>query len=190
MSKQRLDLWLVERGHFPSRERAQGAIMAGLVKVGDAVVTKAGQLVAPDAPVTVTGQPHPYVSRGALKLEKALDTFGVSPEGRVVLDAGASTGGFTDLSLKRGATHVYAVDVGYGQLAWSLRQDPRVTVMERTNIRYLEPEAIAERPSLIVGDLSFISLGKVMGALAGLLSDDGEVIMLIKPQFEAGRELV
>src|SRR5687768_308338 len=127
MAKVRLDQLLVALGHFPSRERAQGAIMAGLVKVGDAVVTKAGQPVAEDAAITVTGQVHPYVSRGALKLERALDTFGVSPEGRVVLDAGASTGGFTDLVLKRGARHVYAVDVGYGQLAWSLRQDDRVT---------------------------------------------------------------
>ena len=190
MAKQRLDQLLVAQGYFPSRERAQAAIMAGLVKVGDAVVTKAGAAVAEDAAVSVTGQVHPYVSRGALKLERALERFGVSPEGRVVLDAGASTGGFTDLVLKRGARHVYAVDVGYGQLAWSLRQDERVTVMERTNVRHMTPEALAERPSLIVGDLSFISLGKVMPALSAMLAPGGEVIMLIKPQFEAGREAV
>lgn len=188
MAKVRLDQLLVAQGHFPSRERAQGAIMAGLVKVGETVVTKAGQPVAEDAAITVTGQVHPYVSRGALKLERALDTFGVSPEGRVVLDAGASTGGFTDLVLKRGARHVYAVDVGYGQLAWSLRQDARVTVMERTNVRHMTVESLADRPSLIVGDLSFISLGKVMPALAAMLEPGGDVIMLIKPQFEAGRE--
>jgi 23S rRNA (cytidine1920-2'-O)/16S rRNA (cytidine1409-2'-O)-methyltransferase len=190
MAKQRLDQLLVAQGHFPSRERAQGAIMAGLVKVGDVVVTKAGQLVAEDAPITVTGQPHPYVSRGALKLEKALEAFGVSPAGRVVLDAGASTGGFTDLVLQRGAQHVYAVDVGYGQLAWSLRQDPRVTVHERTNVRYMTPEALGDRPSLIVADLSFISLNKVLPAFSALLAPGGEAITLVKPQFEAGREAV
>lgn len=190
MAKTRLDQLLVAQGYFPSRERAQGAIMAGLVKVGDTVVTKAGQLVAEDAAVTVTGQPHPYVSRGALKLEKALESFGVSPEGRVVMDAGASTGGFTDLVLQRGASHVYAVDVGYGQLAWSLRQDERVTVMERTNVRYLKPEDLGDRPSLIVADLSFISLSKVLPAFAAILAPGGEAVTLVKPQFEAGRELV
>jgi 23S rRNA (cytidine1920-2'-O)/16S rRNA (cytidine1409-2'-O)-methyltransferase len=162
--------------------------MAGLVKVGDAVVTKAGQPVAEGSPVEVLGHPHPYVSRGALKLERALEVFGVSPEGKVVLDAGASTGGFTDLVLKRGARHVFAVDVGYGQLAWSLRQDERVTVMERTNVRYLKPEDLAERPDMVVADLSFISLGKVLPALAGALAPGGEAITLVKPQFEAGRE--
>lgn len=188
MAKQRLDQLLVALGHFPSRERAQGAIMAGLVKVGDAVVTKSGQAVAEDAPITVLGQPHPYVSRGALKLERALEVFGVDPAGRVVLDAGASTGGFTDLVLKRDAKHVFAVDVGYGQLAWSLRQDERVTVRERTNVRYMTPEDLGDRPSLIVADLSFISLGKVLPAFAALLAPEGEAITLVKPQFEAGRE--
>ncbi|MNT05454.1 16S/23S rRNA (cytidine-2'-O)-methyltransferase TlyA [compost metagenome] len=188
MAKQRLDQLLVALGHFPSRERAQGAIMAGLVKVGDAVVTKSGQAVADDAPITVLGQPHPYVSRGALKLERALEVFGVDPAGRVVLDAGASTGGFTDLVLKRDAKHVYAVDVGYGQLAWSLRQDERVTVRERTNVRYMTPEDLGDRPSLIVADLSFISLGKVLPAFAALLAPGGEAVTLVKPQFEAGRE--
>jgi 23S rRNA (cytidine1920-2'-O)/16S rRNA (cytidine1409-2'-O)-methyltransferase len=188
MAKLRLDQLLVALGHFPSRERAQSAIMAGLVKVGDAVVTKSGQAVAEDAPITVLGQPHPYVSRGALKLERALEVFGVDPAGRVVLDAGASTGGFTDLVLKRDAKHVYAVDVGYGQLAWSLRQDERVTVRERTNVRYMTAEDLGDRPSLIVADLSFISLGKVLPAFAALLAPDGEAVTLVKPQFEAGRE--
>lgn len=188
MAKQRLDQLLVALGHFPTRERAQGAIMAGLVKVGGVVATKAGFPVAEGAAIEIVGQPHPYVSRGGLKLERALDRFGVDPAERVVLDAGASTGGFTDVVLKRGAKHVYAVDVGYGQLAWELRQDPRVTVMERTNVRYLKPEAIAEPPSLIVADLSFISLDKVLPAFAALLAPGGEAVTLVKPQFEAGRE--
>ncbi|HEY9721167.1 MAG TPA: TlyA family RNA methyltransferase [Oscillatoriaceae cyanobacterium] len=188
--KTRLDQLLVARGLFPSREKAQAAIMAGMVRVGGVPATKAGQPIAEDAAIEVTGQAHPYVSRGGLKLEKALDTFGVSPEGRVVLDAGASTGGFTDLLLKRGATRVYAVDVGYGQLAWELRQDPRVVVMERTNVRHLTPDRIEEVPSLIVADLSFISLAKVLPALSALLAPGGEAITLIKPQFEAGREAV
>lgn len=190
MAKQRLDQLLVALGHFPSRERAQAAIMAGLVRIGGVVATKAGTPVAENAAIEVAGSPHPYVSRGGLKLERALDHFGVDPAGRVVLDAGASTGGFTDVALKRGARHVYAVDVGYGQLAWELRQDPRVTVMERTNVRYLKPEALAEPPSLIVADLSFISLDKVMPAFAELLAPAGEAVTLVKPQFEAGREAV
>lgn len=190
MAKQRLDHLLVARGLFASRERAQAAIMAGLVKIGDQVASKAGQPVAEDAPITVAGQAHPYVSRGGLKLERALDVFGVPLAGRLVLDAGASTGGFTDVALQRGARHVYAVDVGYGQLAWSLRQDERVTVMERTNVRHLTPEALPERPEAIVADLSFISLDKVLPAFAALLAPGGEAITLVKPQFEAGREAV
>lgn len=183
--KQRLDQLLVALGHYPSRERAQAAIMAGLVKVGGEVATKAGQQVAETAVVEIAGQVHPYVSRGGLKLEKALDSFQVDPKDRFVLDAGASTGGFTDVLLQRGARHVVAADVGYGQLAWSLRNDERVTVMERTNVRNLT--ALAERPSLIVADLSFISLGKVFPAFSSLLSSDGEAITLIKPQFEVGK---
>lgn len=186
-AKQRLDQLLVALGHYPSRERAQAAIMAGLVKVGGVVATKAGLPVAEGANVEVAGQPHPYVSRGGLKLERALDVFGVDPAGRYVLDAGASTGGFTDVLLQRGARHVVAADVGYGQLAWSLRQDERVTVMERTNVRHLAPEALAERPSLIVADLSFISLGKVFPAFAALLVPGGEAVTLVKPQFEVGK---
>lgn len=186
-AKQRLDQLLVERGLFPSRERAQAAIMAGLVRVGEAVASKAGMPVAADAVVTVAGAVHPYVSRGGLKLERALATFGVDPAGRVVLDAGASTGGFTDLCLQRGAARVYAVDVGYGQLAWALREDPRVVVMERTNVRHVAPDAFDPRPSLIVADLSFISLAKVLPALAAALTADGEAITLVKPQFEVGK---
>lgn len=185
--KRRLDQLLVERGLYPSRERAQAALMAGLVKIGDTVATKAGMQVSEDVAVTVAGQVHPYVSRGGLKLERALATFGVDPAGRVVLDAGASTGGFTDLCLQRGARRVFAVDVGYGQLAWSLRSDERVVVMERTNVRHLAPDAVDEAPDLIVADLSFISLAKVLPALAGLLAPGGEAITLVKPQFEVGR---
>lgn len=185
--KQRLDQLLVALGHFPSRERAQAAIMAGLVRVGGQVASKAGQPVAADAAVEVTGQPHPYVSRGGLKLERALEVFGVDPAGRMVVDAGASTGGFTDVLLQRGARHVVAVDVGYGQLAWSLRQDPRVTVMERTNVRHLAPEMLPEPPSLIVADLSFISLDKVLPAFVAMLAPGGEAVTLVKPQFEVGK---
>lgn len=177
----------MERGLYPSRERAQAAIMAGLVKIGDAVASKAGMPVAEDVAITVAGEPHPYVSRGGLKLERALAAFAIAPAGRVVLDAGASTGGFTDLCLQRGARKVYAVDVGYGQLAWSIRQDERVVVMERTNVRHLAPEALDERPDLIVSDLSFISLDKVMPAFAALLAEGGEAVTLIKPQFEVGK---
>jgi 23S rRNA (cytidine1920-2'-O)/16S rRNA (cytidine1409-2'-O)-methyltransferase len=186
-AKDRLDRLLVERGLFESRERAQAAIMAGLVKVGGVVQTKAGASVAADAPLEVTGQAHPYVSRGGLKLERALDVFGIDPLGAFALDAGASTGGFTDLLLQRGARHVVAADVGYGQLAWSLRQDPRVTVLERTNVRHLAPGALAEQPALIVADLSFISLAKVFPAFAGLLAPAGQAVTLIKPQFEVGK---
>ncbi|MEB3198020.1 MAG: TlyA family RNA methyltransferase [Candidatus Sericytochromatia bacterium] len=185
--KRRLDQLLVERGLFPSRERAQAAIMAGLVRVGDRPVTKAGQAVSASAEVQVTGEVHPYVSRGGLKLARALEAFGVDPAGRVVLDAGASTGGFTDVCLQRGARLVYAVDVGYGQLAWKLRQDPRVDVRERQNVRHLKREDFTERPSLVVADLSFISLDKVLPALFALLGPEGEAITLVKPQFEVGK---
>lgn len=186
--RRRLDQALVEAGFFPSREKAQAAIMAGLVRLDDQPATKAGAAVKPDARLAVVGQVHPYVSRGGLKLEKALAIFPVSLEGRVVLDAGASTGGFTDVALRAGAAKVFAVDVGYGQLAWSLRQDPRVVVMERTNVRRLTPEALGEPVDAVVGDLSFISLEKVLPALAGVLRPGGEMLMLIKPQFEVGKE--
>lgn len=192
--KERLDARLVREGHFPTREKAQRAILAGLVRVGGQTVTKAGTSVPEDAPLTITRPETEYVSRGALKLERALDRFGIDPGGRRVLDVGASTGGFTDLLLQRGAERVYAVDVGYGQLAWKLRQDPRVTVLERTNIRHLTPEGLGAdpgaEPDLAVIDVAFISLGKVLPAVRGLLVPPGDLIALIKPQFEAGKEAV
>jgi 23S rRNA (cytidine1920-2'-O)/16S rRNA (cytidine1409-2'-O)-methyltransferase len=185
--KERLDKLLVERGLVQSRERARSLILAGRVLVGDQVVDKAGAPVDPGQEIRLKGEDIPYVSRGGLKLEKALDTFEVQPAGRIAIDVGASTGGFTDCLLQRGAARVYAVDVGYGQLAWKLRQDPRVVNLERTNIRYLQPEQLTERPSLAVIDASFISLDKVLPATLSLLADDGEIIALVKPQFEVGR---
>jgi 23S rRNA (cytidine1920-2'-O)/16S rRNA (cytidine1409-2'-O)-methyltransferase len=185
--KERLDKILVERGLVQSRERARSLILAGRVLVGDQVVDKAGAPVGPGQEIRLKGEDIPYVSRGGLKLEKALDTFEVQPAGKIAIDVGASTGGFTDCLLQRGAARVYAVDVGYGQLAWKLRQDPRVVNLERTNIRYLQPEQLAERPSLAVIDASFISLDKVLPATLSLLADDGEIIALVKPQFEVGR---
>lgn len=185
--KERLDKLLVDRGLVQSRERARSLILAGRVLVGDQVVDKAGAPVDPGQEIRLKGEDIPYVSRGGLKLEKALDTFEVQPAGRIAIDVGASTGGFTDCLLQRGAARVYAVDVGYGQLAWKLRQDSRVVNLERTNIRYLQPEQLTERPSLAVIDASFISLDKVLPATLSLLADDGEIIALVKPQFEVGR---
>lgn len=187
MPKRRLDQRLVDDGLYPSKARAAAAIMAGLVKVGDEKATKAGQPVADEAQVFVAGDVHPYVSRGGLKLAHAIEAFGLKAEGKRCLDAGASTGGFTDVLLRQGALGVLAVDVGYGQLAWSLRQDPRVVVMERTNVRHLQPEALPWRPELIVGDLSFIGLAKVLPALAACLAPGGEAALLVKPQFELGK---
>lgn len=180
----RLDELVLSRGLAGSRAQAQRLILAGQVWLDDRVVDKPGQPVAEDAPVRVA-QGLPYVSRGGLKLAAALDAFGVNPAGWVCADIGASTGGFTDCLLQRGAARVYAVDVGYGQLAWSLRRDPRVVAMERTNIRYLEslPEAVG----LATVDVSFIGLGLVLPRVAMLLSPDGQVIALIKPQFEVGK---
>ncbi|MBO9541197.1 TlyA family RNA methyltransferase [bacterium] len=189
--KERLDALLVQLGHFPSREQAQRAVIAGWVKVGGLSVTKPGTPTDPEAALTVERKGPGYASRGGLKLEKALDTFGISAEGRCAMDAGASTGGFTDLLLRRGARKVYAVDVGYGQLAWELRQDPRVVVMERTNVRHLTPEALsedpAELPDLCVIDVSFIGLEKVLPAIHALLIPPGDVVALVKPQFQAGK---
>ncbi len=187
--KQRLDVFLVERGYFQSRERARAAIMAGLVRVDGRRAEKPGAGVEPGTRVDVVGG-IPYVSRGGLKLEKALEVFGVDLAGKVVLDVGASTGGFTDCALQRGAARVYAVDVGYGQLAWKLRNDPRVVVMERTNIRNLDPAALDRRPDFVTIDVSFISLEKVLPRVAELTGGQAGGIALIKPQFEAGREKV
>ncbi|MBE3596522.1 MAG: TlyA family RNA methyltransferase [Hydrogenibacillus sp.] len=188
--KGRLDVLLVERGLFESREQARRAIMSGAVMVDGAVMDKPGMRVARTADIRLRGERPKYVSRGGLKLEAALSAFGIDLTGKRVLDAGASTGGFTDCALKHGAAAVIAVDVGYGQLAWSLRQDPRVIVKERQNVRYLRPEDLPVPPDVALADLSFISLGLVLPALSGVLPDGGALIALIKPQFEAGPEHV
>lgn len=188
----RLDQWLVSQGHFPSREAARAAILAGLVTVNGRVGSKAGQTVPPGAVVSVRAGSR-FVSRGGDKLAGALAALAVDASGRVALDAGSSTGGFVDCLLQGGAKHVIAVDVGYGQLAWRLRQDPRVTVMERQNLRYLSPEQLAAKlppgigqPDLATLDLSFIGLDKVYPAVWRLLGPGGLVLALVKPQFEAG----
>jgi len=190
--KERLDQLLVIRGLAETRTRAQALILAGQVRVEGLAGVKAGQAVPGDADITVL-QPEPFVGRGGKKLAGALDAFAIDPAGRVCLDAGASTGGFSDCLLQRSAAHVYAVDVGYGQLDTKVASDPRVTVMDRTNVRHLTPEGLAESdgpatlPELIVGDLSFISLTLVLPALAGLLAPGGEMVLLVKPQFEVGK---
>ena len=183
----RLDQLLVERGSFTSREKARRTIMAGRVRVDGRLVDKPGSAVAADAKLEVVGPAEPFVSRGGRKLARALDHFAVAVEGLVCLDAGASTGGFTDCLLQRGAERVYAIDVGYGQLDYGLRNDPRVVVMERTNARQLTPEDIPERCDLATFDLSFISLTKVVPAVARLVRSGGRLITLIKPQFEVGK---
>ena len=190
MAKLRLDQIVFGQGHAESREKAKALIMAGSVYVDGQKQTKPGVTVAADAVVEVRGAKLPYVSRGGLKLEKALDVFGIVPEDYVCVDCGASTGGFTDCLLQRGARHVYAVDVGYGQLAWSLRSDGRVTVMERTNARSLTPDMFPERMDMAVMDMSFISLRLVLPAVRSLLTEGGQAVCLVKPQFEAGREKV
>lgn len=190
MTTRRLDQLLVERGLFPSRQQARGAILAGIVFVDGRRIDKAGTAVPTAAGVEIRGETLPYVSRGGLKLKAALDRFRVDPSGWIALDAGASTGGFTDCLLQAGAAKVYAVDVGYGQLDWSLRNDERVVVMERTNARHLTKEHVPEELDLVVGDVSFIGLGKLFPALAPLLKDGGKLLVLVKPQFEAGRRRV
>lgn len=190
MKKERVDLLLVERGFFSSREQAKRAIMAGLVYLDEERVEKAGMQVSRDANLIVKGKLHPYVSRGGLKLEEAIKRFSLNLEGRIMLDIGASTGGFTDCALQHGAKKVYAIDVGYGQLAWKLRQDERVVVMERTNFRYITPEQIPDRANFAAIDVSFISLSLILPALKPLLTFDGEVVALVKPQFEAGKNQV
>ncbi len=189
-SKKRLDLLLTERGLAENRTRAQAVIMSGQVYVDGQKADKPGASFEEDVSIEVRGQTCPYVSRGGYKLEKALDTFGIRPEGYVCSDSGASTGGFTDCLLKRGAKKVFAIDVGYGQLDWRLRSDERVVVMERTNIRYVTPEQLGEPLDLSVVDVSFISLKLVLPVIKDLLKDGGHVVCLIKPQFEAGREKV
>jgi 23S rRNA (cytidine1920-2'-O)/16S rRNA (cytidine1409-2'-O)-methyltransferase len=187
LDKVRLDKLVLDRGLAPSRERARALIMAGQVVVDDHVADKAGQLVLPDACLRLKGEVLPFVSRGGLKLRKALDEFDVDVSGLVVVDVGASTGGFTDCLLQRGARRVFAVDVGYGQLAWKLRTDGRVTNLEKTNIRHLEPGQLSEVPDMAVVDASFISLAKVLPHVVRLIRDEGLIIALIKPQFEVGR---
>jgi 23S rRNA (cytidine1920-2'-O)/16S rRNA (cytidine1409-2'-O)-methyltransferase len=185
--KLRADQLLVQRELAPSRAKAQALILAGKVYVGETRVDKAGSMLAEDAAISVRGEDHPYVSRGGVKLAGALDGFGVDPRGMRCLDLGASTGGFTDCLLQRGAVSVAAVDVGYGQLAHSLRTDPRVLVLERTNARLLEPAAIGGACDLVVVDASFIGLGKLIEAVARCLRPGGELLALVKPQFEVGR---
>jgi 23S rRNA (cytidine1920-2'-O)/16S rRNA (cytidine1409-2'-O)-methyltransferase len=186
---QRLDTLMVERGLAESRSRAQGLILAGAVRVGEEVVTRAGLRVPPDKPLSVA-RGNRFVSRAGEKLDTALDAFGVAVAGRPCLDAGASTGGFTDVLIKRGAERVLAVDVGYGQLDWSLRQDPRVAVLERTNVRHLKGEDLPFDPDLLVADLSFISLAVALRTLITTTPSIREAIVLVKPQFEAGPDLV
>lgn len=188
--KERLDVLLVSRGLAASREKAKAVIMAGIVYVDGQKEDKAGSTFADTVNIEVRGNTLKYVSRGGLKLEKAMSHFGLSLEGRVCMDVGASTGGFTDCMLQNGAVKVYSIDVGHGQLDWKLRNDPRVVCMERTNIRYVTPEDIGEPTSFVSIDVSFISLTKVLYPVRQLLSEDGEIVCLIKPQFEAGREKV
>ena len=190
MKKVRLDQLVFDQGLSESRERAKAIIMSGVVYVNGQRADKPGAKVAPDANIEVRGNTLPYVSRGGFKLEKALKVFPIDPTGLTCIDCGASTGGFTDVLLKNGAAKVYAVDVGYGQLAWSLRNDARVISMERTNVRYITAEQIPEPLDLAVMDLSFISVKLILPAVCPLLKDDAEVVCLIKPQFEAGKENV
>ena len=188
--KKRLDVLLTEQGYADTRSKAQAIIMAGLVYVDGQKADKAGIAYEETVSIEVRGGVCPYVSRGGLKLEKALRDFGVKPEGFVCSDSGASTGGFTDCLLQQGAKKVFAIDVGYGQLDWKIRSDPRVVVMERTNIRYVTPEELGEPLDLSVVDVSFISLKIVLPTIKTLLKPEGQVLCLIKPQFEAGKEKV
>ena len=188
--KVRADVALVERGLAESREKAQALIMSGVVYVDEVKVDKASQAIKPEDNLLVRGAAHPYVSRGGLKLEKALKVFHYDPTGVVAMDLGASTGGFTDVLLQNGARHVYSIDVGFGQLDWRIRNDERVTVMERTNARALTEDMFPERPSLAVMDVSFISIRLILPCACRILGEEGRFLTLIKPQFEAGRERV
>ena len=188
--KQRLDVLLVEKGLAPSREKAKAIIMAGIVYVDGNKEDKAGTTFPVNAVIEIKGKTLPYVSRGGVMLEKAMQKFPITLSGKVCMDVGSSTGGFTDCMLQNGATKVYAIDVGHGQLAWKLRNDERVVCMEKTNIRYVVPEDIDELAAFSSIDVSFISLTKVLLPVKNLLTEDGQVVCLIKPQFEAGREKV
>jgi 23S rRNA (cytidine1920-2'-O)/16S rRNA (cytidine1409-2'-O)-methyltransferase len=187
MARERLDKALVARGFASSRERAHALLLAGAVLVDGQPQAKAGTLIRPEAAIRLTRDPQPYVSRGGLKLEQALNFFHIEPTGKVVMDVGASTGGFTDCLLQRGARKVYAVDVGYGQLAWQLQQDPRVVNLQRHNIRYLTWEEVGEKVDLAVVDTSFISLELVIPPLLTFLRHGGGLLTLVKPQFEVGK---
>jgi 23S rRNA (cytidine1920-2'-O)/16S rRNA (cytidine1409-2'-O)-methyltransferase len=186
----RIDKLLVERGLAPSREKAVALLMAGCVLVGEVPVEKPGQLIDPDAAIRIKGQDHPYVGRGGVKLARALEAFAIDVRDKVCMDVGASTGGFTDCLLKHGAARVYAIDVGYGQLAQAIATDPRVVVIERQNIRLLPRERIPEPIALAVIDVSFISLALVLPHVDRFLAPGATVVALVKPQFEVGRELV
>lgn len=188
--KERLDVLLLERGLFPSREKAKASIMTGIVNVDGQRIDKAGTMVDTEAEITVKEDICPYVSRGGLKLEKAMDLFGFELNSAVCMDIGASTGGFTDCMLQKGARKVFCVDVGYGQLDWKLRNDPRVVNMEKTNIRYLDFDLVDRDLDFISIDVSFISLKLVFPVAAQLLSEEGSIVCLVKPQFEAGRNQV
>lgn len=188
--KERLDVLLVRHGLAASREKAKAVIMAGSVFVNGQREDKAGTMIDEKAEITVKGSQLKYVSRGGLKLEKAMNCFDVAPQGKICMDVGSSTGGFTDCMLQNGAVQVYAVDVGHGQLDWKLRNDERVICMEKTNIRYVQPEDIGAPPSFVSIDVSFISLTKVLLPVRELMTESGDIVCLIKPQFEAGREKV
>ncbi len=190
MQKERLDVLMVNRGFAPSREKAKAVIMAGSVYVDGQKEDKAGSMFSTQAQIEVRGSTLKYVSRGGLKLEKAVGKFGLLLTGKICMDVGSSTGGFTDCMLQNGAAKVYAVDVGHGQLDWKLRNDPRVVCMEKTNIRYVKPQDIPEKIEFSSIDVSFISLAKVLGPVRELLDDEAQAVCLIKPQFEAGREKV
>lgn len=187
MKKKRLDVLLFEKGMVPSRERAKAIIMSGIVYVNNQKADKAGMSIPEDAEIEIRGKTNSFVSRGGLKIEKALNYFQIDPKDLCVMDIGASTGGFTDCLLTHGARKVYSIDVGYGQLAWKLRQDPRVVCMERTNIRKVTPDMLDDVPDFAVIDVSFISLKLVLPVVAQLLNEHGRIACLIKPQFEAGK---
>jgi 23S rRNA (cytidine1920-2'-O)/16S rRNA (cytidine1409-2'-O)-methyltransferase len=187
LAKDRIDKLILERGMAPSRERARALIMEGKVLVNGTPVSKAGDLVSADSEIGIRGEDLKYVSRGGLKLEAAVNEFGIRLKGKTAMDVGSSTGGFTDLMLQSGAKRVYCIDVGYGQLAWKLRQDPRVVLLERTNIRHLEKKSIPVAIDIAVIDVSFISLSKVVPHVLEFIAVNGEIVALIKPQFEVGK---